>query len=212
MIDWMVLKKEIQIFLIVLLSVILVVGFVSFFHNNELRQWEKAKRDLVQARVKYNQAKDKQKLIGLYRKEFADYKSKGIYGDEQRINWVETIQHVADEHRIPSVKVNIRQRIKLDMSEYPDMANGIDIYASTMTLDFELVHEGDLFTLLKDLDNKGLGLYGIKSCNIKNNFKDLNSVVDSRTAANFSGECELTWYTIEKESFQDENLDQGGES
>ena len=132
MIDWMALKKEVQLFLVVLLTVILVVGFISYIHDTELRQWEKGKRELTQARVKYNQAKDKQKLISLYKKEFSEYKGKGIFGDEQRINWVETIQHVADIHKIPSVKVNINQRKKLDLSEYPDLVNGIDVYVSSM--------------------------------------------------------------------------------
>lgn len=209
MIEWMQIKREIQWFIVSLLLMVLSIGIVEYFHTNEMQQWRNSQREMLQARAKYKQAKNKQALIEQYKNEFKKYQENGIYGDEKRINWVETIQRSADMHQIPSVKVKILQRRKLDMNEISDLAGGIDVYTSSMNLDFALVHEGDLFTLLNDLDTKAHGLYGVKSCTIRNNYRDLDSVVDSHSSTNFSGTCDLTWFTVEKERFDDENQDQG---
>ena len=198
MIDWMKIKNEVRYFVIALVSCFILLAISLYYHQAREAEWRAAKHALVQQKVKYQQARDQVKLLEEYENQFDKIKAEGVFGEEQRIQWIETIQTSADSRKIPNVKFNIDQQNKLDKSSLDDLT-GVDIYLSRMNLDFQLLHEGDLFGLLQDLDRNARGLNTVNKCQIKNNFSELNSVVDSQTLANFSGYCELYWFTLDEE-------------
>lgn len=202
MIDWMKIKTEVRYFVVALVSCALMLAISLYYHQQRDASWQAAKRNLTQQKIKYQQARDRVSLLQAYENHFNKLKSQGVYGEEQRIQWIETIQSSADKHRIPSVKFNIDQQSKLDKDGLVDLS-GIDVYQSKMNLDFHLLHEGDLFALLSDLDRHAHGLNTVNKCVVKNNFSELNSVVDSPSLANFSGFCELYWYTLDEEREDD---------
>ena len=204
MIDWQKIKREVQYFVAALVSVVILLGISLYYHQQHEAEWQQNKRKLIQTKIKYKQSKDREKLLAEYEKKFNELKDSGIYGEEQRIHWIETIQKSTEERRIPSVKFNINQRVKLNRDNLQESLEGIDIHLSKMKLEFELLHEGDLFGLFQDLDREANGLHMVNNCYIKNNTREL-SVLESNTRSNFVGHCELLWFTLDEEQHEEED-------
>ena len=199
MIEWMKIKKEIQYFVAAILTCLILLLVSSYYHRSYEVDWQTENRHLIQNKVKYQQSKDRVKLLEEYENQFNKLKDKGIYGEEQRIHWIETIQSSTEKRKIPSVKFEIAEQIKLDRNNMDGDFSSVDIYFSKMNIDFKLLHEGDLFGLLQDLDNHAHGLNAVSQCHIRNNFSELTSVIDSNSFANFSGNCQLYWFTMDEE-------------
>ncbi len=70
-----------------------------------------------------------------------------------------------------------------------------------MKLDMQLLHEGDLYTILNALQRQTDGLFDTESCTINRNPTSIESLLDSATNKNFSANCEINWYTMQKKAF-----------
>jgi len=64
-----------------------------------------------------------------------------------------------------------------------------------MQLRLDLLHEGDIFQVLEDLDNKALGIYSVSECNLLR--RRVGDLEDIKTA-NILAECTLDWFTIKR--------------
>ena len=62
-----------------------------------------------------------------------------------------------------------------------------------MTLNMQLLHEGDLFALLDLLDEQAKGLYSVSGCELTRNFVELT---DNPGAGNVTATCLLEWFSI----------------
>ncbi|VAW56449.1 hypothetical protein MNBD_GAMMA07-510, partial [hydrothermal vent metagenome] len=93
---------------------------------------------------------------------------------------------------------------------YPD----IDLLKSTMSLQMQLLHEGDLYTVINNLRLTTSGLFDVTRCAIIRNETQIKSLLDSATDKNFSASCTLNWYTIKAKNNEspDELLSQGSNS
>lgn len=86
----------------------------------------------------------------------------------------------------------------LSSNEITQNYPGIQLSKSVMTLNMQLLHEGDLYTIINNLHNNAKGLFDIKSCAIVRNLSQSNSLAESETDKNFSAKCELNWYTLQQ--------------
>jgi hypothetical protein len=190
MIDWQKLKREVQIFIAAVVFSLLLAGALLFMYLQAADHWKKSSNLLRQANLRYQIASDQKLLLALYQQRFTALKNRNVLGDEQRIDWVETIQSSSKQHIIPSVKFSLDQRMAATL---PDDVTNIAVYVSKMRLDMNLLHEGDLYNLLADLDTRANGLYGISRCNLK---QTARKNVDDALSNNLNGICELNWYTM----------------
>lgn len=199
--EWMKIKRQVQYFIVALIVSALLVGVGLYYHQQYEEKWKRSKYTLVQAKARYQQALDREQLLSAYESQFEQLERRGIYGDEHRIQWIETIQKSTEQRRIPSVKFDISRRTAVDRDNIQLELDDLEIYASKMKLDFQLLHEGDLFGLLKDLNSRAEGLSLISNCRIKNNFRSMD-VLDNNSRFNFIGECELLWLTLDEQNQQ----------
>ncbi len=103
-----------------------------------------------------------------------------------------------------------------EFSFYQQQTDNILLFKTIMELNFSLLHEGDLFTLLSSLEDKTQGLFLVDSCSLVNNIideKNLSQAIDYsqekleiRKAVyrhNIDGKCIISWYTLKEveESF-----------
>jgi hypothetical protein len=190
MIDWKNLKREIQIFIAALLFAVFAAGTLLFIQQNTGTQWQQTRNQLQQATQRYQTASDQKLILEHYQQRFTALKNSNILGEEQRIDWVEAIQSSSTRHAIPSVKFSLSQRAS---AELPEDVTSIAVYVSQMRLEMNLLHEGDLYNLFADLDNGAQGIYGIKSCALKQEGKQ---AIESTFTSSLNGICELYWYTM----------------
>jgi len=192
------LQKEIAIFLIsIVVATILFVVSNSWWHtsyNNKVM----ASDNLAEAKERYYSAINQKQLLKKFEAQYKKLISSGIVGDEDRLNWVDTIEKITANNKIPYLKYKIDKRQQLNSNEINQKYPGIQLLKSTMSLDMQLLHEGDLYTIINSLHKNAKGLFDIKSCAIVRNTTQVESLVDSQTDKNFSAKCELNWYTMKK--------------
>lgn len=190
MIDWQRLKTEVRIFIAALVFALVLVGSLLYFNVQSTDHWQQANNQLRQASMRYKVASDQKLLLAKYQQRFNVLTGRHIVGNEQRIDWVETIQASSKRHMIPSVRFSLDQRTTAAL---PDDIGNMTVYVSKMRLEMNLLHEGDLFNLFDDLDTRANGLYAVTSCSLKQESR--LATVDA-LGNRLNGNCELNWYTM----------------
>ena len=191
------LHKELSIFLIsIVISTIIIVISNSWWQTS-YDEKTMAQSTLLQAKDRYYTALNQKKLLEKFEEKYDQLKSAGIVGEENRLNWVDSIEKITSSNKIPYIKYSIAKRIALKSPQLAQNYPGITLYKSAMTLEMQLLHEGDLYTVLNSLEKKAKGLFDIKNCTIIRNSTQVESLIDSQTNKNFSSKCELNWYTMQ---------------
>ena len=121
---------------------------------------------------------------------FKQLQERGIIGDEQRLDWVELLKEIRDQHRLIDLRYEIAPQRMLD----GQLGNDFVFFASSMKLELKLLHEEDLIRLLDDLRRQAKALIRVKSCRIER----LPATGEQRGGgrANLLADCEIEWLTL----------------
>ena len=190
------LQNEIIILLITILVCTLVYGFFDGMKQTAVEVRDMANSQLVQTRSQYNSALQRKQVFEQYEVDFERLKKQAIYGDEQRLNWIDAVDKTAQRYLVPYIKYRIDKQEQLDIPQLAQKFPGIDLFRSRMTLDMQLLHEGDLYTVLNGLDRYSGGLFDIQHCAVTRNLLESQSLTDSPDGKNFAARCQLNWYTM----------------
>ena len=185
------IKRPLILFISVLVfSVILVAVSESYVeHAYDGRQSEK--RAMRIWKNKIDGSRQSNKIIDEYENRYLDLVKNNIVGEEDRLDWLENIQAIANARNIPSVKYDLSSQQLVEDQTGQHRAKGLKIYRSDMTLDMKMAHEGDLFAILNALQEKAKGLFVVDQCNVEKLAGSVNT-----NNINMSARCELGWYTF----------------
>jgi cell division protein FtsL len=133
------------------------------------REQRLATQSLAAARAERTQANERLARIAEEEKEVKDklevyqrLKSLRILGEEQRLEWADAMTRIRRERELLDLRYSVgRQQPIVSVAGKP---NSVDFFASTMRVDIALLHEGDLFTFLRDLRESGNAYYAVKRC------------------------------------------------
>ena len=156
------------------------------------QELELAKSEKFALRTRMSRATDEEREI---REKLVDYqrlRDHGIVGDENRLDWIETIQTIKSERKLFDVRYRIEPRRAVD---YPGWKPGgeVEFMMSRMRLEALLLHEEDLVNLLGDLSSKLAPHVSIRSCRIDRT--DQGKPL-SATGPRLRSECTLDLITI----------------
>ena len=89
--------------------------------------------------------------------------ARGIVGEENRLDWVDTITAIKNERRLFHVKYSVEPQQALDL---PGVARGGDteFVFSPLKLDIQLLHEEDLLNFIDDLAKRSKAHVLARSC------------------------------------------------
>ena len=140
-----------------------LLGFVG-------RALEQANRDLAvvreaQARSSERLARaalaDRDERAPLYRR----MRELNIVGSERRLEWIEALDRIRAQRALPELRYQIAPRRLLRTAA--EGREGVVFYASTLSLELALLHEGDLLGVLADLRRAGNAYYAVRQCTIE---------------------------------------------
>jgi hypothetical protein len=150
--------------------------------------------ELRQVRQRIQNAGEEKEMISRYLDRYQQLAAAGFVGEEQRINWLDSLRMANEEARIFGVEYDISaQRPYAYAAEFN--AGQLLLHESVMHLRFRLLHEEDLPRFFDALARRGGGLYTVEQCALKR----MKSGEADRTAqfqANLAAECDLRWLTI----------------
>jgi len=193
-IEWSVLRGSMILLVIaVIISAGSLVGSYQFANSkNKIHKREQAR--YLSARTQYHTLDEEEGLIAIYLPRYVALENAGIIGREKRLDWIESLRQSAKQSQVAKMQYDISAQ-KLFETKIPLDVGDYKIYASTMSLNIDLLHEGDLFTLLDNLNSSLTGLYGLSACDLKRKGSEISNEVD---AVNLSAHCDVNFLTIRK--------------
>ena len=91
---------------------------------------------------------------------------RGVIGDERRLDWVDAIAAIKASRKLFDVKYAIEPQRPLGLTGVKG-AGDVAFLASRMRLEMQLLHEGDLFVFLNDLERNLSAYVLVRSCAIQ---------------------------------------------
>ncbi len=149
--------------------------------NRAMRLWKN----------KIDGSRESNKIIDQYESDYLALVKNNIVGEENRLNWLETIQETANAKGLLSVKYNVSSQRLVEDKIGQHRAQGLTIYRSQMSLDMKMAHEGDLFSMLNTLHEKAQGLFTVDKCVIENTGNKIKNSTERIQAY-----CDLSWYSF----------------
>ena len=148
-----------------------IAGTVGLLTTERFAKEENAKYEQVRAaraalQSKLARATDEEREIRGRLRDYQALRERGVVGEEHRLDWVEIIKAIRSERQLYDVKYSIEPRKPID---YPSLkpTSEVELMASRMRIEAALLHEGDLFNLLSDLERRMAPLVVLRSCEIE---------------------------------------------
>lgn len=190
------LSRALYVFIVVAVTTVCLVGFSYMYMDSAEQDELSAKRAMKIWKNKIDSSRQNNNIIDAYEQTYLGLINNNVIGEEDRLSWYEAIQATSESRGMPSVKYSVTSQSKLNSREVAKVYKGLDLYRSVMTLDIRMSHEGDLFSLVNNLEDRARGLFVIDKCDVENTDRKadlkVSAVMDSMKAY-----CEMSWYTIQ---------------
>ena len=114
-----------------------------------------------------------------------------ILGPERRLEWTESLAQLRARLALPELRYQIApRRLLQSLAEGP---RGVALYASALTLDVGLAHEGDLLRLLEGLRRSGNAYYVVRRCALE---RVPAAIAPNPGGARLRARCDLDLVTL----------------
>ncbi len=192
-IDWQIIRGAIIVLVVCLLLGAGMVGGSMWLLEREKAEFGRHDRHFKAISQRYLSVDSEAALIKENYPRFVALYRRGTLGEERRLDWLETLRAADEEIRLPELSYQIEPREVFEPGF--DLQRGpFDIYLSRMKLDLGLLHEGDLFSLLRVLEKRAQGLFTVHACELRLLHR---TIEPDPTRKNIAATCELDWYTVD---------------
>jgi hypothetical protein len=195
--DLQVLRAPLIALALTIASAIAVVLLSGSFLDRADRARAQRETQLREARARIQNAGQEKEMIARYLAGYQQLAQAGFVGDEQRINWLDSVRLANEEARMFGVEYDIgAQRAYAYAAEFN--TGQLLLQESIMHLKFRLLHEEDLPRFFNALTRYGGGLFTIEQCNVRRlrTDPDRSLVVQP----NLTAECDVRWLTVKPQA------------
>jgi hypothetical protein len=176
--------------LLTLLLTLTIGGSAAFisqkYTTNAQNAKHAAQQQLTEARSKLNAARDDQENMATYTKEYSAIQRRDIIGDEQRLNLIEELETLRKRNRVLDFKYAIAPQQPYKPAPALD-SRSFDLRLSPMTLQIELLHEGQLINFFDSLRHDVNGWFILDHCALER---------VSGSTAQLKADCAGGWLTL----------------
>ena len=188
---WQDLRASLGLFVLVVAIGGGIAQISTNFENQRQQAYQQQQGQLDSIRNLYRQTKQDKQQIARWLPDFKALQRRGFIGKEDRIAWINAL-HLAAEH---AQLLSLHYRLGKQRRHSPRVAmpgGGLTLYASDMTIEAGLLHEGDLLRLLRDLDRRTEALYQLQQCSLRRNEAQVRF---QPAMENLIAVCTLQWIT-----------------
>lgn len=183
------LRRALLSFVAALLVGGMAVGISSWMLGQREQALEETRRRHNEALARLQSAEKELDEIRRFQPRYLQLQAAGIVGSENRLAWVEAINHSQQQHKLLSVEYEIEPQQLVNLSA-PIALGDYQLRASRMMLRTGLMHDMDLFNLLDDLAHAGL--YTVQDCRMRR----LEAAADAGLSPRIKADCTLVWVTL----------------
>jgi hypothetical protein len=190
--DWRKLRYPILGFGGALVIVGLLVSLADQYRTKNETAVQTQQNLLNQARQKFQSSGLERETIMQYLPAYNDLLVSGFIGEERRIEWIERLRQIHAQHKLFSIDYSIGLQEDYKPSFLPNMGT-FTLHRSIMKLNLDMLHEGDLLSLLDGLHEQ-TAPFIVRDCEIK---RPIGAVVNSKVlTSNLKAACEIDWLTL----------------
>lgn len=205
--DFHMLRWNIAAFCSALLISLFTLYLGNEYAANTLREQRTARNQLNDARNRLQSAQEDQQNMAAYAQEYGTLKGFGIIGDEQRLDWMEGLAKLRQQHLVHDFRYSIAPQKNL-MPQPPVNSGNFDIRYSEIRFQFELLHEGQLLNFFTALRSQLKGWYQLEGCSLQrlgsNDDDDDDDDAGKAPSAlpQIKAECTGGWITLKNRNAQ----------
>ena len=176
------------IFLLAALLVSLAV-WVGSWQYRKMAEGEEdaARRSLGAARAQLANARAQQQFFRENRSTYAELGAKGLFSEEKRLDWIESVHRLRDRHHIFNIDYTLSPQQKMATA-----TGNVPAFSSKIELKFSLLHEQDLLDFLVDFKKEVPGIFVLDSCALSRSAQGEPKPKEP----NLSGNCTMQWITV----------------
>ena len=176
-----------------LLAALIMIWYSGNVLDSSERTRGQRESQLKDARSRILNAGEEKQMIGQYLGSYQALAKAGFVGEEQRINWLDSLRIANQEAQIFGVEYDIGAQKPYTYANEFDTGKLL-LQESVMHLKFRLLHEEDLLHFFQALAHQGGGFFTQDQCQIRRpNPKDDKGV---QFQTNLTAECDVRWITI----------------
>jgi hypothetical protein len=184
-----------------IMMLLALLGASVVFGSLQLTKAAKAEALKVEAergdiRNKLARARDEEQEIRGKIARYQELVQRGYITEEQRLDWVERIAQIKTARKLFDVQYELMPRKAVESALLPEGAvgGGYEFMSSTMKLQMQLLHEGDLLGFLADLRANVRALIIVRQCNVERIAR--GAVNDRGTQPQLKADCDIDWITL----------------
>lgn len=184
---------------VIRLSLVLVIGALAAAIVGAIWSWNQAQAGhaeldrahdaLADARRQLDQSHEQKHLVVTHREAFETLRKRGFIGDENRLAWIEAAQHANRDAGLYGLDYRLTPRTPAP----PELAHGLPLGQTRMTLTFPVLVETDLPRFLTALRQRAPGVFTVQSCRLSSSARSAFLPVNQ---PRMQAECDLLWFTV----------------
>jgi hypothetical protein len=191
-------QEELRKLILPLLAAVLLIGAGAFLVSSAREARERAQAEFLSAQAERRQSGDRLARIAEEEREvnekldvYKQLKRLNILGEERRLEWADAVARIRNQRELLDLTYRVdRQRM---LKSLPAKPGTVDFFASTMTVQLDLLHEEDLLRFLGDLRDSGNAYYAVKSCTMRRTGQAATGVT---ITPRLRGNCEIELITV----------------
>lgn len=191
--DWRKLQTPLLVLVAVVIVVLALIALAQNYSDKKDAELQAQQNQLSAARQRYQSSGAEKDMITEYLPQYQKLINKGFVGEERRIEWVEELRTQHKDHKLFGIKYNISQQAEYKPSFAPTLGVFV-LNRSTMKLDLDMLHEGDILQLVESLSTKNHAPFMLRECEITR--MNVGATKSSQLIANLHALCELDWFTM----------------
>ncbi len=188
--DFKALQTPLLVLMVVALAAAIAIYYTDALLEQARRQLALQEAQLREARIRLYKSDEEKEIITSYLAQYQQLQRIGFIGEEQRINWLDSLRLANQQADLFGVDYVISaQRAYTYANEFNP--GQLALNQSVMKLRFRLLHEEDLVRFFNTLARAGVGVFSIDECTLKRSAA--SAVI--RYQPNLAADCELSWIT-----------------
>jgi hypothetical protein len=191
-------QEELRKLIVPLLAAVLFIGAGVFLVSSAREARARAHAELLAAQGEHRQNVDRLARIAEEEREVTEkldvykhLKRLNILGEERRLEWADAVARIRNQRELLDLTYRVdRQKL---VKSLPGKPGTIDFFASTMHVQLDLLHEGDLVRFLGDLRDSGNAYYAVKACSMR---RTGQAATGATITPRLRGSCEIDLITV----------------
>ncbi len=172
---------------------IALISYSADIQHQSLKEFQQAQRQLSTAREQLLTAQNDLENMSSYQMEYDALAAQKVIGSEQRLDWIEGLENLRKQNLLPGFRYTIAPQTGYTPNP-PLNAGNFALSLSPMSMQLDLLHEGQLIAFFAQLNQQMPGWFLLDHCALSHSDADKNSGVM------LTAECGGGWFTMKNRS------------